>query len=162
MWTVNDNVHDELGNWGVCMLGTNTSDRTAHKPMFWSYFCTYSAAQRRKKQGARLHNGRSFHSSNKIGRSVVEKPNSLKVKKFQVHQSAGILYLYSMMHTELATLKSRLWGKTINANDCCDMLGQQMQFTGTDLDVCCNAWSLCTIPPHSTHHTIVPAVISGP
>jgi hypothetical protein len=34
------------------------------------------------------------------------------------------LYLYSAMHTEVATLKSRLWSTTVNANDYCDMLGQ--------------------------------------
>ena len=47
-----------------------------------------------------------------------------KPKKFKVCQYIGILYLYSWMHKELATLNSRLWGTKINANDYCDTLGQ--------------------------------------
>jgi hypothetical protein len=54
----------------------------------------------------------------------VKKPNSLKAQKFKVFQYDGILYLYSRMHKESATLNSRLWGTTTNAHDYCDMLGQ--------------------------------------
>ena len=125
--TVHNNAHDKLGNLGVCMLGFNTSDRTAQKPMFWSYSCKFSVVQRRKKQAARLHNSRSFHSSNKTRWNAVEKPNSLKTKKFKVCQSARILYLYSGIQKELPTLNSRLWVTTINANDYRDLLGQLIQ-----------------------------------
>ena len=82
------------------------------------------SGQRKKKRAARLHNGRSFHSLNRTGWNAVQKPNSLKGKKFKVSQSVGISYLYSRMHKESATLNSRLLGTTINENDYCDMLEQ--------------------------------------
>jgi hypothetical protein len=107
----------------------------------------------KKKQAARLHNSRSFHSSNKTGWNAVKKPNSLKAKKFKVCQYVGILYLYSRMHKESATLNSRLWSTKINANDYCDMLRQLKDAIHRKRPGCLLQ---CVIPLHNnttTQHT---------
>jgi hypothetical protein len=114
MWTVQDYVHDELGNWGVWMLGTNTSDTKAQKPMFWSYFCRYSVV--REKRNELLDSTMAGHFTPQIKQVGMQWKNQIfwKPKNSKVCQSVGILYLYSRMHKKLATLNSRLWGTTVN------------------------------------------------
>jgi hypothetical protein len=66
MSTEHDNVHDKLGNWSVCTLVTNISDKQHKNQSFIVGSCEFTVAWRRKEQVARLQwQGISLLTQNK-------------------------------------------------------------------------------------------------